>query len=35
MQLCLSQARQSCLQEAIANKVTGPARQAFIKTCMG
>ena len=34
MQLCLAQARLDCLKQAIAQKVVGPQRRGFIKTCM-
>jgi hypothetical protein len=34
MQLCLEEARLDCLKQAIAQKVVGPQRRDFIKTCM-
>ena len=34
IELCVAQARLDCLKQAIANKVTGPQRREYIKTCM-
>jgi hypothetical protein len=34
MQLCLEEARLDCLKQAIAQKIVGPERRDFIKTCM-
>src|SRR6478609_7863281 len=34
MQLCLAQARLDCLKQAIDQKVVGPQRRDFIRTCM-
>lgn len=34
MQLCLAEARLDCLKQAIAQKVVGPQRRDFIRTCM-
>jgi hypothetical protein len=34
MQLCMEQARLDCLKEAITQKVVGPQRRDFMKTCM-
>jgi hypothetical protein len=33
-ELCLAQARLDCLKQAIAQKVVGPQRRDYIKTCM-
>lgn len=34
MQLCMAQARLDCLKQAIAQKVVGPLRRKFIRSCM-
>jgi len=34
MQLCMAQARLDCLKQAIDQKVAGPQRKEFIKTCL-
>jgi hypothetical protein len=34
MQLCLAQARLDCLKQAIDQKVVGPQRRDFMRTCM-
>jgi hypothetical protein len=34
MELCLEEARLDCLKQAIAQKVIGPERRDFIKTCV-
>jgi hypothetical protein len=34
MQLCVAEAHLDCLKQAIAQKVVGPQRRDFIKTCM-
>ncbi|HUO00740.1 MAG TPA: hypothetical protein VMU69_31475 [Bradyrhizobium sp.] len=34
MELCVTQAHLDCLKQAIAQKVVGPQRRDFIKTCM-
>jgi hypothetical protein len=34
MELCVAQARLDCLKQAIAQKVVGPQRRDYIKTCM-
>ncbi len=34
MQLCMAQARLDCLKQAIDQKVVGPQRKEFIKTCV-
>jgi hypothetical protein len=35
MQLCLAQARIDCLRQAIDQKLMGPARRDFVKSCLG
>ena len=35
MQLCMAQAHLDCLKQAIDQKVVGPQRRDFMKTCMG
>lgn len=35
MQLCLAQARVDCLKQAIEQKVIGPQRRDFVKSCVG
>lgn len=34
MQVCLAEARLDCLKQAIAQKVVGPQRIEFVKSCM-
>ena len=34
MQLCLAQARLDCLKQAIDQKVVGPQRREFVRTCV-
>jgi Spy/CpxP family protein refolding chaperone len=34
MQLCMAQARLDCLKQAIDQKVVGPERIDFVKTCV-
>ena len=34
MQLCVAQARLDCLKQAIEQKVVGPQRREFIRTCV-
>lgn len=34
MQLCVAQARVECLKQAIDQKVRGPARRVFVKSCV-
>ena len=34
MQLCMAQARLDCLKKAIDQKVVGPQRKEFIKSCV-
>jgi hypothetical protein len=34
IELCVAEARLDCLKQAIAQKVVGPERRDFIKTCM-
>jgi hypothetical protein len=34
MQLCLAQARLDCLKEAIDQKIVGPQRRDFVKSCV-
>ncbi len=34
MELCLEEARLDCLKQAIAQKVVGPERRDFIRSCM-
>lgn len=33
MQLCMTQARLDCLKQAIDQKITGPQRKDFVKSC--
>jgi hypothetical protein len=33
MQLCMAQARIDCLKQAIDQKIVGPPRKDFVKTC--
>lgn len=35
MQLCMAQARLDCLKQAIDQKVVGPERRDFVKSCVG
>jgi hypothetical protein len=35
MQLCMAQARLDCLKQAIDQKIIGPQRRDFVKTCLG
>jgi hypothetical protein len=35
IQLCLAEARVSCLKQAIAQKLSGAARKDFLKSCTG
>ncbi len=35
MQLCLAQARLDCLKQAIDQKIVGPQRREFVRTCVG
>lgn len=35
IQLCMAQARLDCLKQAIDQKVVGPQRREFIRTCVG
>jgi hypothetical protein len=35
MQLCMAQAHLDCVKQAIDQKVVGPQRRDFMKTCMG
>lgn len=35
MQLCMAQAHLDCLKQAIDQKVVGPQRRDFVKTCVG
>jgi len=35
MQLCMAQAHLDCLKQAIDQKVVGPQRKDFMKTCIG
>jgi len=35
MQLCMEEARLACLKQAIAEKVAGPARKDYLKSCVG
>ncbi|MCA1399249.1 hypothetical protein [Bradyrhizobium sp. BRP56] len=35
MQLCMAQARLDCLKQAIDQKITGPQRKDFVKSCAG
>jgi hypothetical protein len=34
MQLCMAQARLDCLKQAIDQKVVGPQRRDFVKSCV-
>jgi hypothetical protein len=34
MQLCLQQARSDCLKQAIDQKIVGPQRKEFVKSCV-
>ena len=34
MQLCMAQARLDCLKQAIDQKVVGPQRRDFLRSCM-
>jgi hypothetical protein len=34
MQLCMAQAHLDCLKQAIDQKIVGPQRQDFVKTCV-
>jgi hypothetical protein len=33
MQLCMAQARLDCLKQAIDQKIVGPQRRDFVKSC--
>ncbi len=35
MQLCMAQARLDCLKQAIDQKIVGPQRREFVRTCVG
>jgi hypothetical protein len=35
IQLCVEEARLSCLKKAIAQKINGPARRDYLRTCSG
>jgi psiF repeat len=35
MQLCMAQAHLDCLKQAIDQKMVGPQRKDFMKTCVG
>jgi hypothetical protein len=35
MQLCMAQAHLDCVKQAIDQKVVGPQRRDFMKTCVG
>jgi hypothetical protein len=35
MQLCMAQARLDCLKQAIDQKIVGPQRRDFVRTCVG
>ena len=35
MQLCMAQAHLDCLKQAIDQKIVGPQRRDFMKSCMG
>jgi hypothetical protein len=35
MQLCMAQARLDCLKQAVDQKITGPQRKDFVKSCAG
>jgi hypothetical protein len=34
IQLCMAQARLDCLKQAIDQKIVGPQRRDFVKTCV-
>lgn len=34
LQLCVAQARVECLQQAIDQKIRGPQRKAYVKSCV-
>ena len=34
MQLCMAQAHLDCLKQAIDQKIVGPARKDFVKSCV-
>lgn len=34
MQLCMAQAHLDCLKQAIAQKIVGPQRKDFVKSCV-
>src|SRR5271163_4362209 len=34
MQLCVAQARLDCLKQAIDQKIVGPQRREFVRTCV-
>ncbi len=34
MQLCMAQARVDCLKQAVDQKIDGPQRKEFVKTCV-
>jgi hypothetical protein len=35
MQLCMAQAHLDCLKQAIDQKIVGPQRRNFVRTCVG
>ena len=35
VQVCVAEAHIDCLKQAVAQKIRGPQRQEFIKSCMG
>ena len=35
MQLCMAQAHLDCLKQAIDQKIVGPQRRDFVRTCLG
>src|SRR5262249_43079175 len=35
MQLCMAQARMDCLKQAIDQRIVGPQRREFVRTCVG
>jgi hypothetical protein len=35
MQLCMAQARLDCLKQAVDQKIVGPQRKDFVKSCTG
>jgi hypothetical protein len=35
MQLCMAQARMDCLKQAVDQKIVGPQRREFVRTCVG